>query len=391
MGFPQRLSAAQLAQRIDALSYRGGPRPEGAVFEYGFESKADPGSPLDGLVSGYRGWTQAGKAAVEAALAEISAVIDVTFRPVRDGREADFKFFRADDLGGSNGYGSFRYVGDDWDGYVAMRSDSDRDHALLLHEIGHALALKHPGNYGGAPRPYLPSREDTTDLTVMSYTQGRHDPATPMIYDVAALQARWGANESAHLGRTRWTAPEAGEATTIWDAGGRDRIVHRGGADAIVDLREGAFSSLGAPRDVSIAYGTVIEDAKGGGGDDRLTGNAARNVLKGGGGDDALRGGGRSDRLIGGGGDDVLDGQGGDDRLKGGAGVDEFRYARGGGADRILDFAEGETVVITKVKGFAQLTISDDGGDAHVTARGVDLTFVGVAAETLDAGDFQFA
>ncbi|SFH69320.1 M10 family metallopeptidase C-terminal domain-containing protein [Albimonas pacifica] len=384
----QRLSDRQLEARIDALSYRGGPRPEGKTFVYAFEDGPDPEAPE--FISGHRPWTRAGKLAARDAMDAFADVLDVSFRPAREGEAADLTFLRADDLGGSAGWGSFRYVGDDWTAWVAMRSDSATDRALLMHEIGHALALKHPGDYGGAPGPFLPAREDTTDYTVMSYEDGRHAPATLMIYDVAALQDRWGANDAAHLGRTRWTAPEPGEAAVIWDAGGRDALVHRGGSPARIDLREGAFSSLGGVNDVAIAYGTTIETAVGGGGDDRLTGNGARNTLKGGGGDDLLRGGARQDRLLGGAGDDRLDGQGGADRLKGGGGVDEFRYARGGGADVILDFEAGELVVLARVKGFRALDIADAGGDAQVTGRGVDLLLKGVAADDLDAGDFQF-
>ncbi|MGR3781935.1 MAG: M10 family metallopeptidase C-terminal domain-containing protein [Albimonas sp.] len=390
MGIPQRLSTRQLEARIEAVSYRGGPTPEGATFVYSFEAKPDPEAPPAGFISGFRGWTREGKQAARAAMDEFAETLDIAFRPARKGEAADLAFYRADDLGGSAGWGSFRYQGDDWNGWVAMRSDMSADHPLLMHEIAHALGLKHPGDYGGAPGPFLSRREDTTDFTVMSYVDGRHDPATLMIYDVAALQARWGENAQANLGRTRWTAPDRGESAVIWDAGGRDAIVHRGPSPAKIDLREGAFSSLGAANDLAIAYGVTIETAVGGGGDDRLTGNAARNTLKGGGGDDLLRGGGRGDRLAGGAGADLLDGQGGDDRLKGGGGIDEFRYARGGGADRILDFEAGDLVVMARVKGFGVLEIADAGGDAHVTGKGVDLLLKGVAAAELDAGDFQF-
>jgi serralysin len=74
---------------------------------------------------------------------------------------------------------------------------------------------------------------------------------------------------------------------------------------------------------ISIAYGTIIENAVGGAARDYLVGNQVGNVLNGNGGDD------------------VLDGLGGSDTLIGGAGADEFRFTTLGGADKIADFQSG--------------------------------------------------
>ena len=95
-----------------------------------------------------------------------------------------------------------------------------------------------------------------------------------------------------------------------------------------------------------------VENLSGGGGDDRLTGSAAANLLVGGGGDDTLnggdgadllRGGAGSDTLDGGPGNDVLDaeaGPAGDDLLRGGAGVDRADYsARSAPVDVTMDGA----------------------------------------------------
>jgi len=61
----------------------------------------------------------------------------------------------------------------------------------------------------------------------------------------------------------------------------------------VIDLRDGHFSSIGELRDnVSIAYGTVIENAVGGSGNDTITGNAAGNIIEGGAGADKMDGGG---------------------------------------------------------------------------------------------------
>ena len=71
---------------------------------------------------------------------------------------------------------------------------------MALHEIGHALGLKHPGNYtqfggggvGSNAPPYLPANEDNSTNTVMSYNG---DYAGPDLrpYDIAALDFLYGA------------------------------------------------------------------------------------------------------------------------------------------------------------------------------------------------------
>jgi serralysin len=66
---------------------------------------------------------------------------------------------------------------------------------LLLHESGHALGLKHPGDYdaiaGTAPGPFLPAWEDNDSYTVMSYVHSVR-PQTLMPLDVQALQFLYG-------------------------------------------------------------------------------------------------------------------------------------------------------------------------------------------------------
>jgi serralysin len=58
----------------------------------------------------------------------------------------------------------------------------------LLHELGHALGLKHSFEDG----PTLPLGEDNQSHTVMTYTFSDNSPATYMTYDVMALQYMYG-------------------------------------------------------------------------------------------------------------------------------------------------------------------------------------------------------
>ena len=78
---------------------------------------------------------------------------------------------------GVAGLGGWTYRGNQWDGAAAFRSDIDlgrqSNFDLILHELGHVLGLKHPGNYdaagGGSAGPFLPAAEDNDKFTVMSY------------------------------------------------------------------------------------------------------------------------------------------------------------------------------------------------------------------------------
>ena len=79
---------------------------------------------------------------------------------------------------------------------------------VALHEIGHALGLKHPGNYNGKTKkgeaPFLPYWEDNRTNTVMSYNDlvefPKNNPnpvyiyaVAPMPYDIRAIQYLYGA------------------------------------------------------------------------------------------------------------------------------------------------------------------------------------------------------
>ncbi len=348
------------------------------------------------------------RAAFEQALERFEAVADLTFVPLKagDSARADIRVFVADFL--DDRYAGYAYYPPRGEIILNDLPLLDRlepggvGFQLMLHELGHALGLAHP--HEGRR---LPAAEDHTGYTVMSYNdhpgtgwdgaRGWYPvaPRTLMPYDIAALQAIYGAAPNYRPGDDRYVYDgREPRLETIRDTGGTDRI----DASALtlpvrIDLRPGHHSSIGpfgsaesnrpAVANVAIAADTWIEQAVGGRGDDVLIGNRLANRLEGGPGDD---------RLEGGGGDDVLRGGTGRDRLLGGAGADRFvgtlREVHG---DRIEDFAPGDAIDILDVPP-DRLTLDvqrrSDGVRLRLEANGQRAV---LTLSEVTAGDWQLA
>jgi Ca2+-binding RTX toxin-like protein len=225
------------------------------------------------------------------------------------------------------------------------------EYQTFIHEIGHAIGMKHPGNYdaggGGTPGPYLPTAEDNHQYTVMSYysgpSYGNTEPITPQLYDVATIQYLYGVNTNTRSGNDTYTFSTSREVKTIWDGGGTDTFnASNQNASVTIDLRQGAFSSIAGTNNVAIAYGATIEVAIGSNFNDTLRGNDAGTTLIGGGGVDTLLGGAGADKLV---------GSSGRDTLTGNAGADIFSFASGdssaasGAHDLITDFILGTDLI----------------------------------------------
>ena len=237
----------------------------------------------------------------------------------------------------------------------------DRSFYLYLHEIGHALGLKHSGPYDVSSPSSIDKifLNDTYQATVMSYFRQDHDdfvdasfayPVTPMIADIIAIQKFYGAPVAINAGDTvygyasnldgylgeffkRWTGEgntpfEDPVTLTLYDKDGNDTLdLHTDTTDQRVDLRpEGISDVYGLIGNLIIARDTLIENFVAGSGDDIVIGNEAANLVEGRGGDDELLGNAGNDILEGGAGNDMLEGGAGADRLTGGIGEDTASY-----------------------------------------------------------------
>jgi Ca2+-binding RTX toxin-like protein len=204
------------------------------------------------------------------------------------------------------------YAGDVWIGPATNNANPVKgtyDYLTFVHEIGHALGLKHPFSASSTNATLLDASLDDVRYTVMSYNDSySYQPTTPMLLDILAIQSLYGANTLWQSGNNTYSwASDQSIFETIWDAGGNDTIDGSNQLQSVrINLNEGAFSTIGkafvdlttqaAVTDgLAIAFGAKIENAIGSAFDDILIGNALDNALNGGTGADIMQGGNGND------------------------------------------------------------------------------------------------
>jgi serralysin len=149
----------------------------------------------------------------------------------------------------------------------------------LIHELGHALGLSHPGAYNFGPGFAVnydngaEYAQDSTQYSIMSYWDASETGArivnwntllfsyaqTPLVHDVLTIQEKYGADPTTRATDTTYGfhsnagnnlfdfSQNSYPYLTIYDAGGNDTIDLSGfTVSQFVDLHPGAFSSIGA-------------------------------------------------------------------------------------------------------------------------------------------------
>ncbi|HEX2544404.1 MAG TPA: M10 family metallopeptidase C-terminal domain-containing protein [Ramlibacter sp.] len=411
-----------------------------AVVTYSFPSAQPAYAAANGDGASFLAFDPLQVAATRQVLASIEAMVRVDFVEVAGIGQVTFG--NSAQAGGQSAYAYFpdhRYTfstttqalltatesdaaGDVWFNRNAAWSATDwqaggSGYATLLHEIGHALGLKHP--FEG--EDVLDASYDRTNFTVMAYTPAQHStivtvsgtpssyswlestvkPRTLMPLDIVALQYLYGANMATGAGNDtyRWGTNEE-FFETIWDAGGIDTLDCSNQVfGCAINLDDYTYSSIGLRRtneelrqgldlpswfgeplavdvydgrnNLAIALDTVIENAVGGSGNDLITGNEAANVLTGGAGDDSIVGGGSDADVA------VYSGARSAYTITYAGGVATIRHV--GGADGV------DTVSGVEFLRFADITIATGGGAVRNGTAGADV-LVGTAAGDLMQG-----
>lgn len=238
--------------------------------------------------SGQEAFSAAQQAGTRTAFSYLQQVTGIEFRETGSGADAQFHLANIN-LDGqyTTGLSSWhsQYVGRDTltsysvDAYVYLDNAEWRamtqnlipggqGYETLLHELGHALGLKHPFfEPSGEAQIVLPKAEDNTNNTLMSYTTGDTWYSTYRPYDIAAFNWLYGGDglrgalgiNSTTGGRYITGSAKAETLTgtqandTLQGNGGNDLIIGGEGIDTVRFIGNRSAFTLTALQDGSLA------------------------------------------------------------------------------------------------------------------------------------------
>src|SRR5262245_6066766 len=216
-------TVAQIVANFRRGDYVNAKWDDPTTVTYGFANSISAYPPNYGPQrAGFSPFTAQQQQAAILAISLWTDVCNITISPAADGNQSNLRFANSTTastvaeayLPGISGYQS----GDIWvnPNYYTNQSPGTLGgygFLTLLHEIGHAIALPHPGDYNDSSASYYTDalyQQDTRMYTVMSYfnasltgaNHGGYYAQTPLVDDIAAIQYVYGANNSTRAGDT---------------------------------------------------------------------------------------------------------------------------------------------------------------------------------------------